>query len=111
MNFFPLYKCPMIFFLSFLLMVQGGFWLVITVFLSVAIIVRYGGCGLWVLTAFWGMLFQLAVSPFNWIDRVMEDVARQVDVMLDSEATHAPAGEEVEEQSLEDLGKKYQWWL
>jgi hypothetical protein len=93
----------MIFFLSLLLMVWGGLRLVVTIFLRVAIIKRYRGCGVWVLTAFWGMLFQLAVSPFNWIDGVMEDVARRVGVMLDSEATRAPAGEEAEEQSLEDL--------
>ncbi len=44
-NFFPLYKMvgPMIFFLSLLLMVWGGLRLMITVFLRVAIIVRYRG--------------------------------------------------------------------
>jgi hypothetical protein len=41
----------------------------------------------------------------------MEDVARRVGVMLDNEATRAPAGEEEEERSLEDLRKKYPWWL
>jgi hypothetical protein len=113
MNFFPLYKVvgPMIFFLSLLLMVWGGLRLMMTVFLRVAIIVRYRGCGVWVLTAFWGTLFQLAVSPFNWIDGVMEDVGKRVGVMLNSEATRAPPGEEAEEQSLEDLRKKYPWWL
>jgi hypothetical protein len=113
MSFFPLYKVvgPMIFFLSLLLMVWGGLRLVVTVFLRVAIIVRHRGCGLWVLTAFWGMLFQLAVSPFNWIDGVMEDVARRAGVMLDNKVTRAPASEETEEQNLEDLRKKYPWWL
>jgi hypothetical protein len=81
------------------------------VFLRVAIIVRYRGCGVWALTAFWGTLFQLAVSPSNWIDGVMEDVGQRVGLMLDSEATLAPAWDEVEEQSLEDLRKKYPWWL
>jgi hypothetical protein len=69
------------------------------------------GFGVWVLTPFWGTLFQLAVSPFNWIDGIMEDVARRVMVMLNSEATRAPAGEEAEERSLEDLRRKYPWWL
>jgi hypothetical protein len=111
MNFFPLYKVvgPMIFFPSLLLMVWGGLRLMITVFLRVAILVRYRGCGAWVLTAFWGTLFQLAVSPFNWIDGVMKDIGKQVGVMLHSEATPAPAGDEAEEQSLEDLRKKYPW--
>jgi hypothetical protein len=80
MNFFPLYKVigPMIFFLSLLLIVWGGLRLIVTIFLRVAIIVRYQGCRVWVLTAFWGTLFQLAVSPFNWIDGVMQDMGRQV---------------------------------
>jgi hypothetical protein len=113
MNFFPLYKVvgPMIFFLSLLLMVWGGLRLVVTIFFRVAIIVRYRGCGVWVLTALWGTLFQLAVSLFNWINGVIEDVAQRVGVMLDSEATCAPAGEEAEEWSLEDLCRKYPWWL
>jgi hypothetical protein len=54
-NFFPLYRGgigPMIFFLSLLLLVWGGLRLVVTVFLKVAIIIRYRGCGVWVLTAF-----------------------------------------------------------
>jgi hypothetical protein len=53
----------------------------------------------------------MAVSLFNWIDGVMEDVARRVGVMLDNEATCAPEGEETEEQNLEELRRKYPWWL
>jgi hypothetical protein len=83
----------------------------VTVFLRVAIIVRFKGCGVWVLTAFWGTLFQLAVSSFNWIDGVMEDVARLVGRMLDSEAACEPDGKETKEHGLENLRKKYPWWL
>jgi hypothetical protein len=113
MSFFPLYKVVglMIFFLSLLLMVWGGLGLVVTIFLRVAIIVRYRGCGVWVLMTFWGTLFQLAVYHFNWIDSVMEDMAWRVGVMLDNEATRAPAGKEAEERNVEDLRKKYPWWL
>jgi hypothetical protein len=58
-SFFLLYRVvgPMIFFLSLLLLVWGGLRLIITVLLSVIIIVRCKGCGIWVLTAFWGTLF------------------------------------------------------
>jgi hypothetical protein len=35
---------------------------------------RYPGCGVWVFATFWGIVFQLEVSPFNWIDKIMEDV-------------------------------------
>jgi hypothetical protein len=58
-NFFLLYSVvgPMIFFLSLLLLVWGSLRLIITVLLRVIIIVRCKGCGIWVLTAFWGTLF------------------------------------------------------
>jgi hypothetical protein len=61
--------------------------LVVTIFLRVAIILRYRGCGVWILAAFWGTLFQLAVSPFNWIDRVMEEMGEKEGRMLSEEAS------------------------
>jgi hypothetical protein len=111
-NFFPLYRVVglMVFFLSILLLVWGGLRLVVTVFLRVAIIIWYKGCGIWVLTAFCGTLFQLAVSPFNWIDTAMQDVGRRVGLMLESEAARGPEAEEMDEQNMEDLREKYPWW-
>jgi hypothetical protein len=38
---------------------------VVTIFLRLAIILRYRGCGVWILAVFWVTLFQLAVSLFN----------------------------------------------
>ncbi len=113
MSFIPLYSVvgPLLFFLSLLLMVWGGLWLVVTKFLGVAIIVRYRGCWVWILTAFWGTLFQLAVSPFNWIDKVMEGVGQKVGRMLGEEAGRDQDKEEVDEPNLEGLRKKYLWWL
>ncbi len=91
-NFFPLFRVvgPIVFFQSLLLLVWGELWLAFTVFLRVAIIVRYKGCGIWVMTAFWGTLFQLAVSPFNWIDAAMEDMGRKVGLMMETEAAREP---------------------
>ncbi len=63
------------------------------------------------LTAFWGTLFQLAVSPFNWIDKVMEDVAGKVGRMLDKEAERELEKEEVDKPNLEGFKKKYPWWI
>jgi hypothetical protein len=87
-SFFPLYRVvgPMIFFLSLLLLVWGGLWLMVTVFLRVIIIVRCKGCGIWVLTAFWGTLFQLAISPFSCVDAVMESVGVRVGQLMETEA-------------------------
>jgi hypothetical protein len=113
-SFFPLYKVvrPMIFFLFLLLLVWGGLQLIITVFLRVIIIVRCKGCGIWVLTAFWRTLFQLAISPFSWVDAAMEGVGVRVGQMMETEAAREPEERETEKRSLslEDLRRKYSWW-
>jgi hypothetical protein len=113
-NFFPLYRVvgPMIFFLSLLLLVWGGLRLVVTVLVRVIVIVRCKGCGLWVLTALWGTLFQLAISPFRWMDAAMEGVGEHVGVMMETEATREPDEERRKRRSLsmEDLRRKYSWW-
>jgi hypothetical protein len=62
----------MIFFLSLMLLVWGAFRLMITILIRIIVIVSYKGCGLWVMTALWGTLFQLAISPFSWVDAAME---------------------------------------
>jgi hypothetical protein len=69
-SFFPLYKVvgPMIFFLSLVLLVWGAFRLMVTILIRIIVIVRCKGCGIWVMTALWGTLFQLAISPFSWMD-------------------------------------------
>ncbi len=54
LSFILLYKVfgPFIFFVSLLLMVWGGPRLVVMVFLQVAIIIKYWGCGVWILVTF-----------------------------------------------------------
>jgi hypothetical protein len=91
-SFFPLYRVmgSMIFFLSLLLQVWGGLRLIIPVLLRVIIIVRCKECGIWVLTAFWGTLFQLAISPFSWVDATMEGLGVRVGQMMETEATREP---------------------
>ncbi len=86
--------------------------MIITRFLRVIIIVRYKGCGIWVLTAFWGTLFQLAVSPFHWIDAAMEVVGVRVGQMMETEAAREPEEREPGKRSLSIvvLRKKYSWW-
>jgi hypothetical protein len=73
------------FFFVSLLMVLGGFQLDITVGLGVFIRKR---TGVWHLDAgrILGMLFQLAVSPFKWIDRVLRQVVDMVGRMVNEEA-------------------------
>jgi hypothetical protein len=85
---------------------------VVTVLVRVIVIVRCKGCGLWVLTALWGTLFQLAISLFSWMDAAMEGVGVCVGEMMETEATREPEEERPKRRSLsmEDLRRKYSWW-
>jgi hypothetical protein len=113
-SFFPLYKVvgPMIFFLSLMLLVWGAFRLMVTVLIRVVVIVRYKGCEIWVLTALGRTLFQLAISPFSWMDASMEGVGEQVGQMMETEADREPDEEKPKRRalSMEDLRRRYSWW-
>jgi hypothetical protein len=95
-----------------MLLVLGGLRLMVTVLVRVIVIVRCKGCGIWVLTALWGTLFQLAISPFSWMDVAMEGVGVRVGQMMETEAAREPEEEKPRRKnmSLEDLRKKYSWW-
>ncbi len=82
--------------------------MLVTVLIRAIIIVRCKGCGAWVLTAFWGTLFQLAITPFTW----MEGVGKRVRQMMESEAGREPEDDGPKRQSIsmEDLRRKYPWW-
>ncbi len=113
-NFFPLYKVigTMIFFMSLLLLVWGAFRLIVTILIRVIVIVRCKGCGLWVMTAMWGTLFQLAISPFSWMDAAMEGVGERVGQMMENEVDQEPEedGPRRRAISMGDLRRKYSWW-
>ncbi len=100
---------PMIFLLSLMLLVWGGLRLMVTALVRVVVIVRCKGCGIWVLTALWGTLFQLAISPFSWMDAAMEGVGVQVGQMMETEAAREPEEErpKMKSLSMEDLRKTY----
>ncbi len=68
---------------------------------------------MWVMTALWGTLFQLAISPFSWVDAAMEGVGERVGQMMENEADREPEEEKPRRKALilEDLRRKYSWWL
>jgi hypothetical protein len=80
----------MIFFLSLMLLLRGALRLMVTVLVRVIVIVRCKGCGIWVLTALWGTLFQLVILPFSWMDAAMEGVGERVGQMMETEADREP---------------------
>ncbi len=65
-----------------------------------------------VMTALWGTLFQLAISPFSWVDMAMEEVGERVGQMMENEADWEPEEEKPRRKalSMEDLRRKYSWW-
>ncbi len=67
---------------------------------------------MWVLTAMWGTLFQLAISPFSWMDAAMAGVEERVGQMMENEADREPEerGPRRRAISMEDLRRKYSWW-
>ncbi len=67
---------------------------------------------MWVLTAVWGTLFQLAVSPFTWVDAATGEVGDRVGQMMENEADREPEREKPRKKaiSMEDLRRKYSWW-
>jgi hypothetical protein len=60
----------------------------------------------------WGTLFQLAISPFSWMDAAMEGVGERVGQMMETEAEREPDEERPRRRalSMEDLRRKYSWW-
>jgi hypothetical protein len=64
------------------------------------------------MTALWGTLFQLAISPFTWMDAAMEGVGERVGQMMEAEADQEPEEERSKRRalSMEDLRRKYPWW-
>ncbi len=95
-----------------MLVVWGAFRLMVTVLIRVIVIVRCKGCGIWVMTALWGTLFQLAISPFSWMDAAMEGVGERVGQMMETEVDREPEDERPKRKalSMEDLRRKYSWW-
>jgi hypothetical protein len=97
-----------------MLLVWGVFRLMVTALIRAIIIVRCKGCGIWVMTAFWGTLFQLAITPFTWMEVAMEGVGERVSQMMETEAERGPEEEGPKRKalSMKDLRRKYMylWW-
>jgi hypothetical protein len=53
-------------------------------------------------------MFQLAVSPFNWINKVMEEVGEVLSEETSRDRNMKDTGEET---TIERLMKKYPWWM
>ncbi len=59
-----------------------------------------------------GEFFQLAITPFTWMEAAMEGVGERVGQMMEPEAERGPEEEGTKRKALrmEDLRRKYPWW-
>ncbi len=105
----------LLYFMSLLLMVWGGFWLIVTVSVRVAIITKYSRCGFWVFQLFWERFpdWQCILSAgwTKWMEGIGENVWR----MFFAEDSHDQAVEDHTDQTEEDdiiawLTRNYPWW-
>jgi hypothetical protein len=79
------------------------------------IIVKYRGWGLWMFAALGGTLFQLVLSPFNWVDSSMRRMGERVGRIMTTEAAPSkPLNNEndldKETEAIRNLAHRFGWW-
>ena len=88
--FVPLYFIfgPPAITIVFVIFTVGLAKLLLTITIRAVSILKARGCGLWVLAAFYGTLFQLAMVPVRWAGKVAEDVGDRVGNGMELEASN-----------------------
>ena len=66
--------------------VVGLIRLVATLLIRMVIITKKKGCGVWVLAAVWGTLYQLIITPIRWADSTPGKMAKDVEMRMKQEA-------------------------
>ena len=66
--------------------VVGLVRLVATQLIRTVIITKKKGCGVWVLAAVWGTLYQLIITPIRWADSTAGKMAKDVEMRMKQEA-------------------------
>ena len=86
--FVPLYFIfgPPAITIVFIIFSVGLVKLVLTITIRAVAILKARGCGLWILAAFYGTLFQLVLVPVRWAGKVAEDVGDRVGDGMELEA-------------------------
>jgi len=64
-------------------------------------IARVRGCGWWLMGAFWGTLFQMAVAPVQWAVATGPNIGKKVSYRMTAEAARLEI-EDNEAQGLAD---------
>ena len=87
-SFIPLYRLFGLLSMLFILVifVVGLVRLVATLLIRTVIITKKKGCGVWVLAAVWGTLYQLIITPIRWVDSTAGKMAKDVELRMKQEA-------------------------
>ena len=90
-SFIPLYRIfgPLSMLFIMLIFVVGLLRFVITLLVRIVVITRARGCGVWVLAAVWGTLYQLVITPIRWADDTAGRMAKDVERRMEQEAEGA----------------------
>jgi hypothetical protein len=94
----------MIFFLSLMLLVWEAFRLMVNILIRIIVIIRYKGCGIWVMTA-----GHLALQLGGRGDGGSRRASQPDDGERGGSRTGGGEAQE-EALSMEDLRRKYSWW-
>ena len=87
-SFIPLYRLfgPLSMLFILVIFVVGLVRLVATLLIRTVIITKKKGCGVWVLAAVWGTLYQLIITPIRWVDSTAGKMAKDVELRMKQEA-------------------------
>ncbi|OBQ34767.1 MAG: hypothetical protein AN484_26530, partial [Aphanizomenon flos-aquae WA102] len=100
MSLIPLYRFigPAAITIIFVLFLVGLIRLVLTLIIRAYTIIRVRGPGVWLIAAFWGTLYQIALSPLRWADNtakgIADRVAKEMELNADDEEKRPLSKEE-----------------
>jgi hypothetical protein len=94
----PLYRLlgPTAVIAILILFLVGIIRMLLDIVIRAIAIAQVRGCGLWLLGALWGTLFQVAVSPVRWAAGVGQDAGQRVKYHMDAEVARIESEDKIE---------------
>ena len=95
LSFIPLYRFfgPVSMMLILIFFIIGALRICVTLIVRTIIIARTKGCGIWILAAVYGTIYQIVITPMRWADNVAKKIAHEVEDRMIDEAERPPEEE------------------
>ena len=95
LSFIPLYRFfgPVSMMLILVFFIIGGLRICVTLIVRAIIIARTKGCGIWILAAVYGTIYQIVITPMRWADEVAQKIAHEVEDRMIDESERPPEEE------------------